>query len=166
MPEHHFMTSFPVPPLSFPAGSFPVDSSLPELKRALAEHGVAILCAPPGSGKTTRVPLALASGSDALPGTILTLEPRRLAARAAAAFMARSLGEETGRTVGYRVRLDSRVSPATRVEMLTEGVLTRRLLHDPALFSTNSTNAPFRGIWGWRCVWKRGRRCAPICACW
>ncbi len=133
MPEHHFMTSFPVPPLSFPAGSFPVDSSLPELKRALAEHGVAILCAPPGSGKTTRVPLALASGSDALPGTILTLEPRRLAARAAAAFMARSLGEETGRTVGYRVRLDSRVSPATRVEMLTEGVLTRRLLHDPEL---------------------------------
>lgn len=114
-------------------GSFPVDAILPELKRALTEHGVAVLCAPPGSGKTTRIPLALLSEPAICPGTILTLEPRRVAARAAAAFMARSLGEETGRTVGYRVRLDSRVSSVTRVEMLTEGVLTRRLLRDPEL---------------------------------
>lgn len=123
----HEHSSLPSP------ASFPVDAVLPELKQALARHGVAVLCAPPGSGKTTRVPLALLSGPDALPGTVLTLEPRRLAARAAASFMARSLGEDAGRTVGYRVRLDSRVSAATRVEMLTEGVLTRRLLRDPEL---------------------------------
>lgn len=123
------MTSRP----SFPpatADVFPVDAALPELLAALNSHGAAALIAPPGSGKTTRVPPALAR---ALPGVVLVLEPRRLAARSAARFMARQLGEEVGQTVGYRVRLDSRVSARTRVEILTEGILTRRLLADPEL---------------------------------
>ena len=115
------------------SGTFPVDSVLPELKKALNSCGIAILCAPPGSGKTTRIPLALVFGEDSLPGSVLTLEPLRIAARAAAGFMARTVGEEVGQTVGYRVRLDSKVSPSTRVELLTEGVLTRRLLRDPEL---------------------------------
>lgn len=121
---------------------FPVDDALPELAQALAEHGRAILTASPGSGKTTRVPLALAgllpaaqghNPAAALPGKILVLEPRRLAARAAARYMAGLLGEEAGQQVGYRVRLESRVSKITRVELLTEGMFTRRLLDDPEL---------------------------------
>jgi ATP-dependent helicase HrpB len=92
-----------------------------------------VLQAPPGAGKTTRVPLALL-GEDWLSGArLVMLEPRRIAARAAAAHMARLLGEEVGETVGYRVRLDTRVGPRTRLEVVTEGVLTRMLLHDPAL---------------------------------
>ena len=123
--------------------NFPVDAIVPELGRALAEHGRAILTASPGSGKTTRIPLALAgllphlappsSAVEPLPGKILVLEPRRLAARAAARYMARLLGENVGQHVGYRVRLDSKVSAMTRVEMLTEGMVTRRLLTDPEL---------------------------------
>ncbi|MDR2893367.1 MAG: ATP-dependent helicase HrpB [Deltaproteobacteria bacterium] len=126
--------------------TFPVDAALPALAEALATRGRAILVAPPGSGKTTRVPLALAGltglgDSDHLdysvnfpfPGKILVLEPRRLAARAAAAFMARQLGEAVGQRVGYRVRLEQKTSAATRVELLTEGMLTRRLLADPEL---------------------------------
>ncbi len=121
---------------------FPVDAVLPELNRALAGPGRAILTAAPGSGKTTRVPLALLgllpglagqARIDPLPGKILVLEPRRLAARAAARYMAGLLGEEVGRHVGYRVRLESRVSQITRVELLTEGMFTRRLLADPEL---------------------------------
>ena len=89
--------------------------------------------AEPGAGKTTRVPLALLD-SDWLQGRkIIMLEPRRLAARSAARFMARSLGERVGATVGYRVRLDTRVGPDTRIEVVTEGVLTRLLQADPAL---------------------------------
>ena len=130
-----------VPPTSIPPGVFPVDAAMPELRQALAERGRAILTASPGSGKTTRVPLALlgllpvpeASPAVPLPGKILVLEPRRLAARAAARYMARLLGEETGQRVGYRVRLESRVSEKTRVELLTEGMFTRRLLADPEL---------------------------------
>ncbi|MFH1021748.1 MAG: ATP-dependent helicase HrpB, partial [Pseudomonadota bacterium] len=92
-----------------------------------------VLSAPPGSGKTTVAPLALL-GEPWLAGkTILMLEPRRLAARLAAAFMARQLGEEVGQTVGYRVRFEAKVSPATRVEVVTEGVLTRRMQDDPEL---------------------------------
>ena len=123
--------------------SFPVDTVMPELGRALAEHGRAILTASPGSGKTTRIPLALAgllpipqAQSAAVippPGKILMLEPRRLAARAAARYMAGLLGEEVGQHVGYRVRLESKVSQMTRVELLTEGMFTRRLLADPEL---------------------------------
>ncbi len=123
--------------------TFPVDAVIPELAQALAQHGRAILTAGPGSGKTTRVPLALLGllpipeKNDAafplLHGKILVLEPRRLAARAAARYMARLLNENIGQRVGYCVRLESRVSKATRVELLTEGMFTRRLLADPEL---------------------------------
>ncbi|QJC52194.1 ATP-dependent helicase HrpB [Paenibacillus albicereus] len=111
----------------------PVDDILPGLLDALEKQGRAVLVAQPGAGKTTRVPLALL-GADWLGGRkVLMLEPRRLAARSAAAFMARQLGEEPGGTVGYRVRLDTKVGPATRIEVVTEGILTRLLQEDPAL---------------------------------
>jgi ATP-dependent helicase HrpB len=106
---------------------------LPELGAALARHPAAILAAPPGSGKTTRVALAMLGQSWLRGQSILLLEPRRLAARAAARYMAASLDEPIGATVGYRVRLDHQVSPRTRIEVLTEGMLTRRLQQDPEL---------------------------------
>jgi ATP-dependent helicase HrpB len=108
----------------------PIEDVLPALMQALAAHTRVVLHAPPGAGKTTRVPLALLAS---IPGRIIVLEPRRLAARAAAGWMARTLGEEVGGTVGYRIRFDARVGPRTRVEIVTEGVLTRMLQHDPAL---------------------------------
>jgi ATP-dependent helicase HrpB len=111
----------------------PIDAVLPDLLTALAARPNAVLVAPPGAGKTTRVPLALLSAPWLDGGRILVLEPRRLAARAAARRMAATLGEEVGETVGYRVHLDSRVGPHTRIEVVTEGVLTRRLLGDPGL---------------------------------
>lgn len=111
----------------------PVEQALPALRSALAAHSGAVLIAPPGAGKTTRVPLALL-GEPWLGGQrIVMLEPRRLAARATAAFMARQLGEGIGQTVGYRVRMDTRVSRQTRIEVITEGVLTRMLQSDPGL---------------------------------
>jgi ATP-dependent helicase HrpB len=113
--------------------NLPIDEVLPELKRALADGGSAVVQAPPGAGKTTRVPLALLDAPWLGLGRIVMLEPRRLAARAAAAYMARLLGEQVGGTVGYRVRMDTRVSARTRVEVVTEGVLTRMLQMDPAL---------------------------------
>lgn len=106
----------------------PIDAVLPELSAALAAHGRAVLVAPPGAGKTTRVPLALLP---AVAGRILMLEPRRLAARAAAARMAETLGEPLGRTVGYRIRGEA--VPGARIEVVTEGILTRMLQSDPAL---------------------------------
>ncbi|MBB4265960.1 ATP-dependent helicase HrpB [Roseospira visakhapatnamensis] len=112
---------------------FPIDPVLPDLRAALATGPNAVLLAPPGAGKTTRVPLALLDACWLAGGRILMLEPRRMAARAAARFMAASLGEAVGETVGYRVRLDSAVGPRTRVEVITEGILTRRLQDDPAL---------------------------------
>ncbi|HEY0969534.1 MAG TPA: ATP-dependent helicase HrpB, partial [Gemmatimonadales bacterium] len=113
--------------------SLPIDPVIPALRDALDARGVAVLQAPPGAGKTTRVPVALL-GERWLGGRkIVMLEPRRLAARAAASFMARQMGERAGETVGYRVRLDTRVGPRTRVEVVTEGVLARMIQSDPAL---------------------------------
>lgn len=111
----------------------PVKAIIPELSAALAEHPAAVLCAPPGSGKTTLVPLELLRDPWLAGGKILLLEPRRLAARAAAGRMASLLGERVGETVGYAIRLERRVSPRTRIEVVTEGILTRRLQEDPSL---------------------------------
>lgn len=115
-----------------PDTALPIDPVLPDLTAALAAHGRAVLQAPPGAGKTTRVPLALL-GAGTAPGRIVMLEPRRLAARAAAERMAETLGEEVGQTVGYRVRGDSKVGRSTRIEVVTEGILTRMLQGDPEL---------------------------------
>ncbi len=111
----------------------PIESILPGLKDALRFRTSAVLVAPPGAGKTTRIPLALLEEPWLRGRRILMLEPRRLAARAAARYMAASLDEQVGETVGYRVRLDTRVGPKTRIEVITEGVLTRFLQSDPAL---------------------------------
>ncbi len=116
----------PLPPL-------PIDAVLPALRDALADRGVAVVVAAPGAGKTTRIPLALLEAPWRGDGRILVLEPRRLAARAAAEQMARLRGEACGATVGYRVRLDARVSAATRVEVITEGIFTRMVQDDPSL---------------------------------
>jgi ATP-dependent helicase HrpB len=113
--------------------SLPIDEVLPALREALATRHEAVLEAPPGAGKTTRVPLALLDEPWLAGQTILMLEPRRLAARAAAERLASELGEKVGETVGYRIRLDSKVGPNTRIEVVTEGILTRRLQDDPAL---------------------------------
>ncbi|WP_119838769.1 ATP-dependent helicase HrpB [Pseudooceanicola algae] len=110
----------------------PIEEGLPPLLSALRVRGRAVLQAPPGAGKTTRVPLAMLD-ADLCQGRILMLEPRRLAARAAAERMAESLGESAGQTVGYRVRGDSKVSGATRIEVVTEGILTRMIQTDPEL---------------------------------
>ncbi|MFL5297525.1 MAG: ATP-dependent helicase HrpB [Phenylobacterium sp.] len=111
----------------------PIHEALPALKAALADHTAAVLVAPPGAGKTTVVPLELLSEPWVGEGRIVVLEPRRLAARAAAHRMATTLGEPVGRTVGFRVRMQSVVSAATRIEVVTEGVFTRRILRDPPL---------------------------------
>src|SRR3954468_11805130 len=115
------------------AQSLPIDAALPELIGALRAHNAAVLVAPPGAGKTTRVPLVLAGEAWAAGKKILVLAPRRLAARAAAARMAATLGEAVGATVGYRVRFAAKVSRATRIEVVTEGVFARLVLDDPAL---------------------------------
>ncbi|MGY6631502.1 MAG: ATP-dependent helicase HrpB [Wenzhouxiangella sp.] len=112
---------------------FPIDEVLPALVDALDTHPTALLSAPPGAGKTTRVPPALLSATWRGDGKILMLEPRRLAARAAAGFMARERGEKVGQTIGYRTRLDTRVSAQTRIEVVTEGILTRMIQSDPGL---------------------------------
>jgi ATP-dependent helicase HrpB len=113
--------------------TYPIDDVLPALIEAVRKHHSVVLHAPPGAGKTTRVPLALL---DILPpgrGRIVMLEPRRLAAVSAARWMAKTLKEEVGGTVGYTIRFDSKVSGATRVEVVTEGILTRRIQADPGL---------------------------------
>ena len=106
---------------------------MPDLLRALADRRNAVLVAPPGAGKTTRVPLALLAAEWRGDGRIILLEPRRLAARAAADRMAATLRERVGDTVGLRVRLDTKVGPKTRIEVVTEGVFTRQILADPSL---------------------------------
>ena len=117
----------------------PIDAVLDELARTLAAGNAAVLVAPPGAGKTTRVPLALLDAAS--PGNkdwlgrkkIIMLEPRRIAARASAERMAKTLGERVGETVGYRVRFGSKISRATRIEVVTEGIFARRILDDPEL---------------------------------
>ena len=114
----------------------PIDDVLPEILRALAVGNRLVLAAPPGAGKTTRVPLALAGllgGEGVIPGRILMLEPRRIAARMAAERMASTLGERLGQTVGLTTRVDRKVSAATRIEVITDGLFTRRILNDPEL---------------------------------
>lgn len=111
----------------------PIDLILAELKQSLEQTTTLLLQAPPGAGKTTRVPLALLDASWRVGRKILMLEPRRLAARSAARFMAQQLGEKAGQTVGYRTKLDSQISSATQIEVVTEGILTRLIQHDPML---------------------------------
>ena len=110
----------------------PIEEVLPALVSQMRQGGVCVLQAPPGAGKTTRVPLALLE-ADAFAGRLIMLEPRRLAARAAAERMAQMLGEPVGQTVGYRIRGESKLSDATRIEVVTEGVLTRMVQSDAAL---------------------------------
>jgi ATP-dependent helicase HrpB len=121
----------PVMPNAMP--SLPIDEALPDLLQALEARGRAVLVAPPGAGKTTRVPLALLDAPWRQDGRIVMIEPRRLATRAAARQMARLIGEDVGGTIGYRVRLDTKVSRRTRIEVVTEGVFTRMMLDDPEL---------------------------------
>lgn len=111
----------------------PINDILPELLSAVSTHSNVLLHAPPGAGKTTRVPLEMLSLLKPDAGRIIMLEPRRIAAVSAARWMARSLGEEVGQTVGYSIRFDSRTSAATRIEVVTEGILTRRIQNDPLL---------------------------------
>ncbi len=111
----------------------PIDEALPALTAALRQRHAAVLVAPPGAGKTTRVPLVLADEPWAVDRKILVLEPRRLAARAAAERMAANLGERVGETVGLRVRFGSKVSRRTRIEVITEGIFTRLIIDDPSL---------------------------------
>lgn len=111
----------------------PVEAALPELRASLMARGEAVLVAPPGAGKTTRVPPALLQEPWAERGKIILLSPRRIAARAAAARMASERGERVGETIGYRVRLDSKIGPKTRIEVVTEGVFTRMILDDAEL---------------------------------
>jgi ATP-dependent helicase HrpB len=111
----------------------PVEEVLPQLRVALATRGTAVLVAPPGAGKTTRVPPGLLKEEWAKAGKIILLSPRRIAARAAAQRMASERGERVGETIGYRVRLDSRIGPKTRIEVVTEGVFTRMVLDDAEL---------------------------------
>jgi ATP-dependent helicase HrpB len=111
----------------------PIDAVLDDLSRALAENNAAVLVAPPGAGKTTRVPLALLDQPWIGTKKIIVLEPRRIAARASAERMAKTLGERVGDTVGYRVRFGSKVSRVTRIEVVTEGIFSRQILDDPEL---------------------------------
>jgi len=122
------------PPLvaSLPPDALPIDAALPDLIAALKVRGMAVLQAPPGAGKTTRVPLALQAAGIGQ-GRIVMLEPRRLATRASAERMAETLGEAVGQSVGYRIRGEARVGPATRIEVVTEGILTRMIQADAAL---------------------------------
>lgn len=113
--------------------AFPINDVIPAIRDALATQSRLVLEAPPGAGKTTQVPLALLDEAWLGGKKILMLEPRRVAARAAAGFMSKQLGEAVGETVGYRIRFENKVSKATRIEVVTEGILTRLLQDDPLL---------------------------------
>jgi ATP-dependent helicase HrpB len=116
-----------------PSPTFPITPLLPDIVRSLSDHPRLVLEAPPGAGKTTQVPLALLDQPWLQGKKILMLEPRRVAARAAAGFMAKQRGEAVGDTVGYRIRFENKVGPKTRVEVVTEGILTRMIQDDPML---------------------------------
>ncbi|MBA4373227.1 MAG: ATP-dependent helicase HrpB [Thermodesulfovibrio sp.] len=113
--------------------TYPIDNILSQLKDTVLRNRSLVLQAPPGAGKTTRVPLALLENISPAAGRIVMLEPRRIAATSASRWMASILGEEVGATVGYTIRFDRRVSDATRIEVVTEGILTRRIQSDPGL---------------------------------
>ncbi|MEW9573413.1 ATP-dependent helicase HrpB [Rhodanobacter sp. Si-c] len=119
--------------MSSAAPTFPITPLLPDIRASLAATPRLVLEAPPGAGKTTQVPLALLDAPWLDGRKIVVLEPRRIAARAAAQFMARQLGDEVGQTVGYRIRFESKVGAATRIEVVTEGILTRLIQDDPEL---------------------------------
>ncbi|MGB3864365.1 MAG: helicase-related protein, partial [Xanthobacteraceae bacterium] len=119
-------------PRSFPT-PLPIDAVLDDLAATLKRQPAAVLVAPPGAGKTTRVPLALLDEPWVGSGKIIVLEPRRIAARASAERMAHTLGERVGETVGYRVRFGSKVSRGTRIEVVTEGIFVQQILNDPEL---------------------------------
>lgn len=116
--------------------SYPIDAILPKLLEAITTNPSVVLHAPPGAGKTTRVPLALLEAIPPVRGRIVMLEPRRIAAVSAARWMAKSIGEEVGDTVGYAIRFDKKKSEKTRIEVVTEGILTRRIQSDPGLEGT------------------------------
>jgi len=145
----------------------PVDALLPAVCESLRQAPNLVIEAPPGAGKTTRVPPALL---DRIGGEILVLEPRRLAARLAARRVAGELGEAVGATAGYRVRFDEATGPGTRITFMTEGMLTRRLLSDRSLAawtwwcSTNSTSATWRATLRWRCCGDCRGPHGPNCA--
>jgi len=134
LPVHTSPVTCYAAPMEF-AEALPIDAVLDDVRRALAGGPSAVLVAPPGAGKTTRVPLALLDEPWLEGRKILILEPRRLAARSAAERMARTLGENLGERIGLRARLSSKVGPKTRIEVVTEGVFTRMILDDPALAS-------------------------------
>ena len=121
-------------------GEYPIDPLLPRLRASLVPGATVLLQSPPGAGKTTRVPLALLgeiAGTEPLPGRSLMLEPRRLAARAAATRLAVSLNEPPGERVGYSVRHEQKRSSRTRIEAMTDGLFLRRLQNDPELTGIN-----------------------------
>ena len=113
--------------------SMPIVEVLPDILSALQAHSRLVLEAPPGAGKTTQVPIALLQAPWRGDKKILMLEPRRVAARAAASFMAKQLGETVGETVGYRIRFENKISAKTKIEVVTEGILTRMIQDDPSL---------------------------------
>ena len=115
------------------AGSLPITAHVEAIKQGISEHAISILEAPPGTGKTTVLPLALLDEKWLGDRNIVVLQPRRIAARSVATRMSELLGEPVGATVGYSVRLDSKRSAQTRIEVITEGLLTRRLIADPEL---------------------------------
>lgn len=119
--------------MSTSAPTFPITPLLPDIRASLEARPRLVLEAPPGAGKTTQIPLALLDASWLAGKKMVMLEPRRIAARAAAQFMAQQLGEQVGQTVGYRIRFESKVSAATRIEVVTEGILTRLIQRDPEL---------------------------------
>ena len=119
--------------MSLHLSSYPIDDVLPELKKTVLDNNAVVLHAPPGAGKTTRVPLALLDIMPPEKGRIIILEPRRLAAVSAAGWMAKIMGEQAGGIVGFSIRFESRISASTRIEVVTEGILTRRIQSDPSL---------------------------------